>query len=320
MIKRFGLPREQKLFLRQRKKMARKKLTEKLNRRFKTSFTSEQVRGICTRAGYTTGKKRTRLDLTEREVCFLREQGTIKREKLTALFNKVFMREMTTDQINSICAYRGIRKRRKYTRYDLTREQVRFLRQRGKMPRAQLCDKFNHRYNAALSAKEINDICKRRKIRTGRTGQFTKGQKPWHTGTKGMVKPNSGNFKKGNKPANQAKVGTETIRGKEGGSWIKIAEPNRWRRLAYVRWEKKRGPVPKGMMLRYIGRDRRKCNLRYLRLISKSMNARLNQNDFNEAPAELKKTIWTRCELLIEIGKRKKKNRTEKRQERQNNN
>ncbi len=49
---------------------------------------------------------------------------------------------------------------------------------------------------------------------------FKKGHKPWHKGTKGLIKANSGTFKKGYKPPNGFKKGvTPWNKGKKGLKW-----------------------------------------------------------------------------------------------------
>ena len=68
---------------------------------------------------------------------------------------------------------------------------------------------------------------------------FRAGQIPWNKGTKGLSKPNSGTFKKGNKGSRWRPVGTISIRKDKSGTrrrWIKIQEPNKWLEYAKFLW------------------------------------------------------------------------------------
>jgi hypothetical protein len=81
-------------------------------------------------------------------------------------------------------------------------------------------------------------LCTRNKWNTGRTGCFEKGDKPWNTGTKGVCKPNSGNFKSGQVSWNKKPVGYERICSKDGYVIVKVAEPNVFKLKHRIVWKK----------------------------------------------------------------------------------
>lgn len=62
-------------------------------------------------------------------------------------------------------------------------------------------------------------------------------------------------FKKGQLAPNKLPIGSETIRtvkrtGKQR-AWVKVAEPNVWKKRAIVVWEAHSGPLPKGMLIHH---------------------------------------------------------------------
>lgn len=92
-------------------------------------------------------------------------------------------------------------------------------------------------------------------------GAFKPGLTPWNSGTKGVMKPNAGSFKKGIIPANKTAVGTERIRTDKSGKqrcWVKIGEGRGsydWKLRAVVVWEKSNGLLPSGMVVHHIDRN-----------------------------------------------------------------
>jgi hypothetical protein len=77
------------------------------------------------------------------------------------------------------------------------------------------------------------------------------------------MKNAQGQFISGAIPANWQPVGTVVIRtrhkrGGEQRAWVKIAEPNKWRKRAQVVWEAENGPIPPGFSVHH--RDENKLN------------------------------------------------------------
>jgi hypothetical protein len=78
-----------------------------------------------------------------------------------------------------------------------SQEQLDFIKANCTLSRKDLTEKVNGVFGSEFSVDQIKSLCTRNKWKSGRTGCFEKGSKPWNTGTKGVCKPNSGNFKKG---------------------------------------------------------------------------------------------------------------------------
>ena len=107
-----------------------------------------------------------------------------------------------------------------------SQEQLDFIKANCTLSRKDLTEKVNGVFGSEFSVDQIKSLCIRNKWKSGRTGCFEKGSKPWNTGTKGVCKPNSGNFKKGQISWNKKPVGYERICSKDGYVLIKTAEPN----------------------------------------------------------------------------------------------
>ena len=88
-------------------------------------------------------------------------------------------------------------------------------------------------------------------------------------------------------------VGTETVRS-DGYTWVKIAEPNKWREKHVLLWKAANGPVPAGCVLLFADGNQRNITLENLILISRAQLVRLNQKNLIGGSADL-----TRAGLLV---------------------
>jgi hypothetical protein len=74
---------------------------------------------------------------------------------------------------------------------------------------------------------------------------------------------------------------SERIDKKDGYTWIKISitSPKRkaWKEKHRWLWEQANGPIPEGMVIIFLDRDRRNCELENLALISRAENVKLIQ-------------------------------------------
>lgn len=159
-----------------------------------------------------------------------------------------------------------------------TPEQLDYIKANCSLERKELTANVNRIFGTDFSVDAIKSLCKRKKWNTGRTGHFIKDHKPWNTGTKGVCKPNSGNFQKGQITWNKKPVGYERICSKDGYVLIKVAEPNVFKLKHRVVWEQVNGAVPDGHIVAFKNMDRTDCRIENLMLMSKSEMVRFNQS------------------------------------------
>lgn len=148
---------------------------------------------------------------------------------------------------------------------------------------------------------------------TGRTGRFEKGHVPDNKGMKGICAPGCEKtwFKKGDKPRNHKPVGTESIRRSkkknEAYVYVKVAEPNKWRMKHIIEWEKVNGPIPKGMVIIFLDGDSTNTDISNLQMVSRKVNARINQNHLRYKDANLTMTGINIAKVITKIGEVKQR-------------
>lgn len=216
-------------------------------------------------------------------------------------FTKEFGVVRTESQIRAACKNHKIKcgrstgelNRGKYT--SMTLEQVEWLREQYQVLKiGELTAAFNAAFCTDKSKNQIRAFLKNHKITCNRSGHFKKGEQPWNTGTKGVMKANRGTFTKGQVPPNLKPLWSERICSKDGYILMKVPErdpytgfPTRFKLKHIWVWEQANGPVPEGMMVKFIDGDRLNCELENLELISRAENAILNKMRFSSLPAEL---------------------------------
>lgn len=159
----------------------------------------------------------------------------------------------------------------------------------------QFCKIFNR---TDVSKINLHSLRKRKGWKTGRTGQFKKGNIP-HPNAKPKG-PNKTSFKKGNRPHNWKPVGHERVN-VEGYIEVKTAEPKTFELKHRVIWEQHNGPIPEEMLISFIDGNRQNCNINNLEMISKSENAFRNKMQINQYPQAIKPTIKQIAKLKEKI-------------------
>lgn len=246
-----------------------------------------------------------RFKYTEEHLAFLREgYKTLRRSELTAAFNEKFGLSKTTCSVKQALQMNGIRTDRKglvkgERSVLFTPEQVGFIKEKYKIySHKELTIEFNKTFQTEIKAKQIRSFVHNQGIQSGRNGCFGEGHKPWNAGTKGLVKPNSGNFKKGQVPPNLMPVGSERVN-VYGYVEIKINVPNpyvpgqktRWKQKHHVVWESVNGPVPKNHLVTFLDGNKENCDIENLELISRGVNAYINCNGYADLTGDLKKSV-----------------------------
>lgn len=118
--------------------------------------------------------------------------------------------------------------------------------------------------------------------------RFKKGQQSHNKGVKmtpeQRQKFSHTFFKKGNMPHNHVPVGSQTTT-VDGYLKIKVSDPNEWEFLHRYNWEKKNGPIPKGMLLVFKDNNKLNCEPENLKLISRAEN--MGRNTIHNYPEEI---------------------------------
>lgn len=260
---------------------------------------------------------------TQKHIAFLEREYPKRRvPELTEAFNRRFGLSKTPAQIRATLRNYGLRSGRnpgfeKGERTSMSKAQVRFLEKQFKthtLP--ELTAAFNKKFGTSKKVSSIRAYVKNHGIKSGRTGHFSKGHKPWNDGTKGkgVCKPNSGTFKKGNVPARVKPLGHERICSKDDYVLIKVAEPNpytghktRYRHKHVVLWEAKHGPVPPGHIVTFRDGDKRNFDDDNLVLVTRGQHGLYNKNRINrEFPPELVPIAKNIIDLKLNIARRQK--------------
>lgn len=197
----------------------------------------------------------------------------------------------------------------------LTKEQAEFVQDAyKKIPIPDVTKSLNDNFGTEFGENQIDAYIKNHGYKSGRTGCFKKGNKPWNTGSKGqgLTKANAGSFKKGNVP--------ETIRplyferkNKDKLIEIKVPIPNvakktKTRFMHKQRWvyEQHFGPIPDGYVVSFRDGNRENFDPENLMLLSKAEMLSFNQNRYMDAPDELKPSVAALSKLQVQIGQKRK--------------
>lgn len=266
---------------------------------------------------------------TIEQVDFLKEHRLIPLKELTCLFNARFSTNKPMCCIQAVFKNRGIRRGRKSpgkgngTLLAYTPEKLAWLRENYLlMSVKELAEAFNALFKTSHTIDAIKATLSRNNMTSGRTGRFEKGLLPWNTGTKGVMKPNCGNFRPGNEPSNRKPLGTERICSKDGFILIKVAEtdphngfPTRYRHKHAWIWEQTHGPVPKGYVVAFRDGNKLHCEIENLMLVTRSELLCLNLHNYKTTPAELKPSVLALARVEAEAGIRTRPGRGRKTQE-----
>ena len=170
---------------------------------------------------------------------------------------------------------------------------------------------------ADVSAINLHSLRKRKGWKTGRTGQFTKGQEPLNKGKpcapgQGGNHPNARKtqFKKGDRTGIAQKhykpIGYERIT-EDGYRERKVNDDlpfkDRWQLVQRLEWEAANGPIPEGHALKCLDGNRLNCDPSNWEPVPRGVLARLNGGRFrktlpyDEASPELKPAVMAVAKL-----------------------
>lgn len=129
----------------------------------------------------------------------------------------------------------------------------------------------------------------------GSSSRFSKGNRPWNTGMKGLKvggRAAETQFKRGSKPHTWMPIGSERIRS-DGYLERKMTDtgypPRDWVTIHTLLWQEHHGEIPAGHVVVFKDRDKTNIQLDNLELISRAEMCR--RNSIHRFPPELKATI-----------------------------
>jgi hypothetical protein len=181
---------------------------------------------------------------------------------------------------------------------------------------------FIKEFNITITKKGLYSLCKRHGIKSGRTGQFVKGQEPWNRGQpqsqwmspEGIEKCKATYFQKdrsiNNSNHNEVPVGTEII--ELGYVRVKTSERNGlashpwWKWKHHMIWEQHYGPIPKGHKIIFIDGDRFNFDINNLMCVPDDVHLRMNQHGYYNHTPDITKAGLSICESEIACYKIKK--------------
>lgn len=227
-------------------------------------------------------------------------------KEIQTMFTTYFGIELTETAVKSYMTNHGI-KTGTYRKYG--QEHIDWLRENIQGTRFKdLAGMFNERFGLNIGVAAIISLCDRfglhngidsrfnpAMLTAGEPYRFPKGHVPANKGKKGVSYPGmeATQFKKGNLPQTWKPLGTETIRS-DGYTWVKIAEPNKWREKHRLIWEAANGQVPTGHAVIFADGNKQNITLENLILITRAQLVRLNQKNLIGGSADL-----TRAGILV---------------------
>lgn len=187
-------------------------------------------------------------------------------------------------------------------------EIINFMRENAKeKSNIELTEMVNKRFNSDFSVQQIEGVKARKKILSGLTGQFEKGNIPWNKGKKGWYATGTEKtrFKTGNIPPNHREVGSERIT-KDGYIEVKVEEPNKWRLKHIVVYEQQHGVVPKDYAVIFLDGDKKNTDISNLKLVTRSELLIMNRHNLFTGDSKLNDAATNIAKLIDETNKAKK--------------
>lgn len=175
-------------------------------------------------------------------------------------------------------------------------EQIEFIREiaPGRYA-AEITEMVNKQFNLDLKVSQIESCKKNHNIMSGIDSRFKKGMIPYNKGKKGSMSPEQYEkckatmFKKENIPQNHRPIGSERI-DRDGYTYIKVAEPNKWKLKHRLLWEEHNGPIPHKHRLIFADGNRQNICLENLLLVSYAESLIMSQRELFSENAEFTKT------------------------------
>lgn len=232
--------------------------------------------------------------------------------ELTAAFNQRFGLEKSEQQVRATLRNHRFRCGRppgttKGMLRIFTLEQMGFIQGNYEdLGRKAVTKALNDGFGTAFTLNQVTAFIKNHKLYSARTGHFPPGHVPFNKGTKGLMKPNSGSFQKGNMSGtaqlNYVSIGTERI-SKDGYRERKVtddptlAPARRWQFVHRILWEEAHGPIPAGHVIVFLDGDRSNTGLDNLRCVHRGVLQYMNKTGLNRTTGEARKAAILTAEV-----------------------
>lgn len=170
---------------------------------------------------------------SDEELQFLKANCKMLRTELHAQFQEKFNREVTLAALNSVCKRNGWHSGRKSkggSHY--APEVIQFISDNRTMPREELKNAVNAKFNLDMTYKGLTSLCRRQRFTTGRKGHFGEHD-GWRQSVQFKTQP----------------IGYETRPDKRGRVYVKVGQPSEYRLKHHVIWEQHFGLIPKNHVI-----------------------------------------------------------------------
>lgn len=168
---------------------------------------------------------------------------------------------------------------------------------------------LNNNFGTSYSISQIRGYYKNHRLNSGVTGQFKKGNVPANKGKKvDSIHPNSvaTQFKKRHIPKNKLPIGTVMMKS-DGYLWRKVGEGARdWKQEHRIVWEQVYGPIPYNEVLIFKDGDRRNVAIDNLTLVTKAELLELTQKHLRSTDKKLTETGILIARLNCKLNNKKK--------------
>ncbi len=151
----------------------------------------------------------------------------------------------------------------------------------------QISDMLYEKFGARLTVQQLKNHMITQKITSGVDCKFKKGQE---SPTRGK---------------NISKIPVGTIRQYDAGNYVKI-EPGKHETLGRYIWKKEKGPIPKGMVVRYKDNNPNNVDIENLYLVDKRVSGLMNKQGIYKQGREYIDTALLVAELTMTMNRKKR--------------
>lgn len=231
-------------------------------------------------------------------------------EEVARVYTEKFGEEMTAGRIKAYKQNHKLRsgtprgKKLNGTIYPPPVREFIIRNNQGKTAR-EMSDLLFAEFGVRYSVMQIKGIRNRLRLNSGLTGRFERGNVPANKGVKGLhyAGCEKGWFRKGYKPHNYMPVGT-VVMSTDGYLKCKVADPDVWKFVHVMEWEKHNGPVPENCLISFKDGNHRNCDISNLFLLTRGEHAVMNRQYLHFDDAELTDTGLLVAKVMIRARKR----------------